>query len=707
MAMIEYQSNADLEQQEQQAAKEAQERQQRPEILNLSHYVMDCWQAAKEAKERKVEPKMVDALRVRAGEYSPTKLQQIKSYGGSEVFMMLTDEKCNAVVAWMNDILFPPGDKPWGVKPTPVPDLEPGQMQEVKVAVMLEAQQTMKQQLVMEIQAGNIQDEQQAKEWMLQNMQARAEELAKQIRDEMEAAAKEARDRIERKLDDVLVEAGWQDAVMDTIDDICTFPSGIIKGPVIRKKKVIRWKDQQQEQVMPGEEQYQEQDESPVEVRRELMIDFNRVSPFDIYPLANAQCPEDGLLERHRLTRKYLTSLIGVEGYDDDAIRMVLTDYGQAGQSSWLSVANDLTRQELENRPNEWRSPDTRIDALQFWGSVQGLMLLEYGMSPEQIEDPFADYSVEIWLVGRYVIKAEINGDPLGKVPYHFASFRKRNGSLWGSGVPEIISDCQDACNAAARSLINNMAISSGPQVMYDISQLPAGESLTDMYPMKIWQINGEAAMGSSSARAPIQFFMPPSVARELMEVYKFFSEEADNKTGVPKYSYGGEAKGGALGTATGFTMMMNNAARGIKQVVRNVDKGIIAPSIIKTHEFQLLYFKDPEYFTGDIKLIAKGSSALVAKEQAQIRRNELLNVVLSRPAALEVVQLTGLAQMLREIFKGADFKSDDIVPTKEQLEMRMQNNMMAQQQQQIEAQTGQETDPAGNKQSGKDFQIV
>jgi hypothetical protein len=242
---------------------------------------------------------------------------------------------------------------------------------------------------------------------------------------------------------------------------------------------------------------------------------------------------------------------------------------------------------------------------------------------------------------------------------------------------------------------------------MYDVSQLPAGDTLTDMYPWKVWQVNGQAALGSTT-RAPVNFFMPPSVAGELMEVYKFFSEEADNKTGVPKYAYGGEAKGGALGTATGFTMMMNNAARGIKQVVRNVDKGIIAPSITKTHEFQLLYFKDPDYFTGDIKLIAKGSSALVQKEQAQIRRNELLNVVLSRPAALEVVQLTGLAEMLREIFKGADFKNDDIVPTKEQLEMRMQQNMIAQQQQQVEeAETGQETNPAGNKQSGKDFQTV
>lgn len=78
-------------------------------------------------------------------------------------------------------------------------------------------------------------------------------------------------------------------------------------------------------------------------------------------------------------------------------------------------------------------------------------------------------------LIGNYVIKAEINGDPMGRVPYNFASFRKRNGSIWGAGVPEIIKDSQDACNAAARAMINNMAISSGPQVMVDVSQLPPG----------------------------------------------------------------------------------------------------------------------------------------------------------------------------------------------------------------------------------------
>ena len=176
-------------------------------------------------------------------------------------------------------------------------------------------------------------------------------------------------------------------------------------------------------------------------------------------------------------------SLIDIEGYDSDAIRLVLKEYGQSGaSSSWLNIGQDQIRQELENRPNEHRSPETRIDALQFWGTVQGLMLLQNGMDPDKVPDPLADYQVEIWLIDQYVIKSELNGDPLGRVPYHFASFRKRNGSLWGAGIPSLIKDSQEACNASARNLVNNMGISSGPQVMYDVSQLPPGTDLTDMY---------------------------------------------------------------------------------------------------------------------------------------------------------------------------------------------------------------------------------
>lgn len=652
--------------------------------------------------------------------------------------MMMTDEKVSAVTSWLNDILFTSDEKPWSIKPTPSPELTPDHEAEiiniVKQEIIEEVQEEARGQLIQMIQSGQIQDRLQAEQFILQMMeqraaqvmQERADEIAEDIRAELEKAAKEARDRVETALHDVLVESGWEDALSDAIEDIATFPAGIVKGPILRRKKKLKWKRDFNPDIGTGmDEGYQgmNYEGSPAEVVSEVSIDFTRVSPFDIYPFPNAKKPEDGIIERLSLTRNYLYSLIGVPGYDEEAIRMVLRDYGQ-GAGGWLSVSIDQQRQELENRPNEDRSPEIKIDALQLWGSIQGLMLLQHGLSPDQITDPFAEYSVEIIVIGRYVIKAELNGDPLGRVPYNFASFRKRNGSLWGDGVPHVMKDSQDAANAAARSLINNMAISSGPQVNVDIAQLPPGENVKELYPWKIWQSNSDQALGGSSqGRPPVSFFVPPSIASELIAVYKFFSEEADNKVGVPKYSYGGAGGGGALGTATGFSMMMGNAARGIKTVVKHIDKGITKPTVERTHQFKVLFFRDPEFWAGDIKILARGSEALVAKEQAAVRRNELLQIVVTAPPVYELIGKAGLASMLREIFKGADFKDSEIVPTKKEVLAREEEEkaLMEQQQQALlmaQAGGGQgggpplleqgtETNQAGAKVSGKDFQTV
>ena len=697
MGLIEYKNNQQLIAEEAatlQAEKDARERQSRAVITSLAGYLRDSWVAARDAK-RDIESRMLDSLRRKNGIYDPTKLAEIKKHGGSEIFMMLTDEKCTAVSSWISDIVLQSGVEPWRVRPTPVPELSPEQIMELKQEVLMEAQGDIKMDLMFAMQSGEITHEAHAREFMISAMQNRMEEMTEDMVAAAEKEAKNARDKIETKLKDVIAESGWHDAVKECIDDIVTFPAGIVKGPVLRRKKKLSWKTDGIQQTG-----------SPVEVTEEIQIDFNRVSPFDIYPLPNARTPEDGIIERHRLTRRYLTSLIGVKGYDDDAIRLVLKEYGSGRQSSWLAISNDQTRQELENRPDEWRSPETMIDALQVWGNVQGLTLLQYGMSPETIEDPFADYAVEVWLIGNYVIKAEINGDPMGRVPYNFASFRKQNGSIWGKGAPEVFKDAQDACNAAARNMINNLAISSGPQAVVDVAQLPPGEDITDMYPWKIWQINSDQAVGSGTSRSPLNFFTPPSIARELMEVYKFFSSEADNKTGVPKYSYGGESKGGALGTATGFSMMMGNAARGIKNVVSHIDYGIIKPTIERTHEFQLMFFNDPEYFVGDIKIVATGSSSLIAKEQAAVRRNELLNIVVSSGPVLEIIGQAGLASMLKEIFKAADFKDDEIVPEKKEMLRREQQSQIAIQQEQQQALDA-EVDQAGQVQGGRDVRTV
>jgi hypothetical protein len=184
------------------------------------------------------------------------------------------------------------------------------------------------------------------------------------------------------------------------------------------------------------------------------------------------------------------------------------------------------------------------------------------------------------------------------------------------------------------------------------------------------------------TARPPVWFFQPESRAGELMAVYDKFSQEADNKSGVPNYSYGGSGdKGGAISTATGMSMMMSNAARGIKHVVGNIDEGIIEPSVMAEFEFMMLFEPDPQY-QGDVRIVAQGSKAALEKEQQQVRRLEFLNILL-HPTILQIIGLPGLAYILREIGGGMGMDADDFIPSPEDIERAEQIAQMMQQQQQ------------------------
>jgi hypothetical protein len=619
--------------------------------------VMTSWEAAKDARN-KVTQRMLSCMRRRSGEYEPDKLAKINERGGSTIFMMITDEKCAAAEAWLEDFLLPADDKPWGVKPTPVPELSPDIIDAVHSQVQREffafAQQEIQQAVaatgvpvtspeaamgLMRMVMAHVQE----------SLSLRHGELLEMEHAKLRQEAKRQDAYIESKIEDKLAESGWRAALKEHIADLSTFPAAFIKGPVLRREPQLEW--------VGGE----------IEVVEKIVVNFERVSPFDIWPSPSSTSIDDGyLIETHRLTRRDLHALIGVSGYDEEAIRLVLVESKGGGLKDWTLGSDETTRKVLEGRDMDAQDPDGKIEALQFWGSVPGSDLLEYGIDPLEIDDPDKDYDAEVWLIGRHVIKAKINGDRLGRKPYYKASWRNVAGSFWGIALPEILKDTQDSCNAAARNLINHMGIASGPQVWVDISLLPQGSKVTNMYPWKIWQGDMRNAQ---PGRIPIQFFQPNDMTASLLRVYEFFSAEADKKS-VPSYAYGsrGSAEGGPLGTASGYSMMTTAASRGIKKVVGNIDIGVVEPSVERTF-WHLLEYESDEKYRGDVKIIARGSSALAVREQQAIRQNEFLQVAANNPNILAVIGQQGLAVILRDILKTLGFDVDDIVPHKMEMQ--------------------------------------
>lgn len=643
-----------------------------PMIQGLAAYIQHCWETARDAKEQTVEPRMFQSLRQRRGEYDPDLKAQLMNQGSALIYMMLTSHKCRSAAAWLREAM---AGMPWSCEPTPIADVDP----QTTAEIVTQATQTIQASIAM----GYTPSIPEIKAYMLS---VRDAALAK-----IQENAKGKAERMTRKMKDQMVEGGFEKAFDEFIDDLVTFPAACLKGPVVRQRPQLKW--------VPNGDGHMD-----VDIQQIYKLEWERVNPFDLYPAPDATSIDDGyLIERHKLSRTELVSLRGVEGYSEASINAVLDTYGRGGLQRMIQVDSERSLiEEKSNFPQE--NPSELIEALQFWGSVQGKLLIDWGMDPAEIDDPLNEYHIEAWLIGSYVIKATINPDPLHRKPYYKTSWESVPGCFWGHSVPDLCRDTQAMCNAAARAIANNMSLSSGPQVMVNSSRLPAGAEITEMYPWKIWEYTDDGYGTNLGSIAPINFFQPGSNANELMMIYQQFSVLADEYTGIPRYMTGDSATGGAGRTASGLSMLMGNAGKTIKSVVASVDR-VLEPAIERLYFYNMQYLDDDD-LKGDVNIVAKGASALVQKEVQQQKVNELFGLVLQSPVLQQLVGPQGVAYLFRAIVENIGIDTDKIVPAPEILKAQeaQMRALMAQQASGIMAQQQQENgQPAAGGSQAKD----
>lgn len=681
-------SNSDLRKQE---LTEAAARQAQPMITGLASYINTCWSTAKLAK-MPIENQMLTNIRQRNGEYDPTVLNAIKKQGGSEIFMMITEVKCRAAESWLRDILLDEGTPPWDIQHTPLPDLPSDVTDRVgneitnKVLAMIQA-------------TGRAPSSEELK--------ALESYITNEYRREMMKVAEGKADGMKAKIQDQFVDGGWSEAINQFISDLVTYPCAFMKGPVIRKQKQLDWVQDPNTGVLGPN------------VVEKLVPVWERIDPYRVFPEPGVTTLDDGyLIEQHRLTRPDLIALLGVPGYDDGAIRSILD--GGTGKPDQQTINIEMQKSIEERKNYIWLRPSDVFEAIQFWGIVDGKMLRDWGMDENTIPDPDVQYPIEAWLIGGVVIKAILNYDPLGKKPYYKTSFIKIPGAFWGRGIPEVIADIQQMCNAASRALSNNMGISSGPQVVVNTERLPAGEEVTQIYPWKIWQVTNDP-LGNSQSAPPVDFHQPENNADVLMTVYDKFSKMADDHSGIPAYIYGDTDVSGAGRTASGLSMLMGSAGKGIRQVIMYMDSDVIKAAVERQYIFNMRYDPDPS-IKGDCEVVPLGVSTLATKEQLNVRRVEFLTAT-ANDYDMSIIGLKGRAAVLREVAKGLEMPTAEIVPSDEELTYReqaqaAQQMQMAQQGQPQPAQyamqqdnkgkmTGVAVHPGGSPKGGAEGNVV
>lgn len=637
--------------------------QNKPAILGLVSYVRECWSAAYNARRTtKVEERMLQSLRQRRGEYDPDVLAEIRKQGGSEIYMMLSSNKARAAAGWLRDVLLGTGkEKPWTINPSPLPDLPAPIMQGVMALAQQEAQAYMQATGQQASPAQMIQVHQYVKDRVIANAKKKADEAC---------------DRMEQKMEDQLVEGGFAQALTEFIEDIVTFPSAFLAGPIVRKKNKMKW-------IPDAQSGFQ------LQIEETLTLEWERIDPFMVYPMPHVTNIDDGgIFRRHRMTRGSLAELRGVEGYNSDAIDTVLDEFGKGGLHDWLIIDTQKATAEGKSAAMLMANPEATIDALQYMGSVQGKMLVDWGMDEAQIPDQMKEYSCEVWLIGNWVIKAQLNADPLGRKNIYKASYEEVPGAFWGNSVMDLCRDVQTQCNTAARAMANNMGLGAGAQVACNVDRLPTGEDLTQMYPGKIWQFTSDPYGNNSQ---PVQFFSVPMISGELMQIYMFFSQIADEHTGIPRYMAGDATGSGALRTSSGMSMLMGNASKGLKQVVANIDTYVLNMAIERLYFYNMQYSDDPD-LKGDVNVVARGANSLVVKETQQQRINEFLQLALTNPIVNQIVGEEAIGALLRTAAKNLDMDTDQIVPPPEVIRARVFQAQQAQ---------------AANQKQAQDFQMA
>ena len=619
-------------------------------VDGLKGYLMSLWDTNLHHKEREnTNESMVASLQARKGEYDESKLASIKGFGGSDVYMGLTGEKCRAAESWILDVMSS-ANKPWTLQNTPVPTvpehLKDRAIEKVEAKLKLIAQNT---------EGGG--------DTPIASLEQVEEEMTKEYqsaREDLEAEMKERTQNMEDKIHDQMLEGGWDEAFEGFVGDLVTLKAGVIKGPIARlqKKKEYIWNE--------------ETKKNDVKITEVAVPEYERVSPFDLFPAPDASTVNEGaLVERVKLDRAGLVALKSQPGYITAAVDKVLEDSEFMGYQTSASFgvsheAAETSRLEVEGKNYTGiGGPTDQIRGLEFWCSVQGKLLKEIGLTAladgTKVED-LEEYQINAITINTEIIYASFNDDPLDARPYNVWGWTKIPGAFWFEGVPELMSDIQSITNASARALVNNLAIASGPQAEVDVTRLLPGEPISSIAPFKIWQTTNRG----NNASPALRFFQPSSNAAELLKVYDRFTELADGFTGIPAYAYGNDKVAGAGRTSSGLSMLMSSSAKGIKRVMISISSKVFAPIIQTQFDWNKQYLGDE--FKGDINIVPTGIISVMVREQMATRRTEFLQTT-NNEFDMKILGIEGRAAVLRETVKSLEIPGD--APARSERELR------------------------------------
>jgi hypothetical protein len=381
--------------------------------------------------------------------------------------------------------------------------------------------------------------------------------------------------------------------VRKAIDDRIIYGTGILKGPVNTGKMTT--------QYLPG---LDASVWSP-KVTVEYAPVITRVNPWYFYPDDSVNDPQmmQNAIEIHPMSALELSLLRKHEGYEADAITTVLQTRPREYASEFFTEYMQL----MENSPTMFKN---KYCVIEYHGPVSLSDLRTYGLEPAY-EVPEDQYFGEVWCVNGKVIRIELeNIEGSYETPYAVSAWKPDPGSVFGFGHPLTMRDQQRVVTQSWHMILDNAAISSGPQAAIQKRFIQPADGEWEMEPRKIWHLT-DPMMKVQDA---IQFFFPPNVIQHIMPVLELSRQFSEEESGTPMLAAGMQS-GQNSETATGALAHMQNSTTLLDLMSEQWDDQITQKIIRRMYAWNMLYGTNVE---------AKGNYVIDVRSSNEYKNKQL-----------------------------------------------------------------------------------
>lgn len=571
------------------------------------------------AAKAMLEQRWLDDLRQVHGQSFEDERTKSAGENRSTIVVNVTRNKCNAAEARLTDLAVPNDQRHWGIKPTPIPELDEGLGDETPVTLPDGQQMTMDQ-------------------------------IAKRGNEAAVAAAV----AMETEIDDQLIEAKFPGKLRTIIRDMVRMGTGIIKGPIIVGRHRKSW---------------QAIDEQAGVYALEMVSDLRPwvevVSPWDFFPDMSATTIDEAgfTFERKYLSKKMLRSLLDRPGYLKNQIKELL---GENPEESAIGTSYVVELRSISGVDTV--AETNRYEVWEYHGPIERDDLEAAGL--ELPEDELLELSGIVEFCGGRVIRVMLQPMDTGEGIYSVVCWERDNACIFGIGVPMLMRNSDRVMRASWRMIMDNAGLSSGGQVVIDKMKVRPENGRWELSPRKVWVYEDRSQRGN--VRDAFAVHEIASHQNELAAIFNMARQLADEETNLPLIAQG-EQTSNIIQTARGMSILMASADVVMRKAVKGIDDHIYKPLITRFYDWNMQYSERKD-IKGDFEIDARGSDALredAALEQSLMEIAQLVNDPTYGPHI-------NVRSMLNKIVKSKQLDPDFVLRDEEEVKQIQQQRAQA-----------------------------